>query len=282
MDLEDPEIMKELKKLGWDHAGGEDIEMNPEDSEIAELERRLEQEEMELEASMKGGDFKPISEHEIENMQLDEKDLENPEYLSELMELEGRHKEDVLQDHILQLDELKKTIAQKTSEAVKLRDAGKKDEALEVLKEIKIRKVEQDNLERMIKMHQIAQKAQASNKKPEVTPKPVKKQKAPAVEEEEDFDYDSIVSLPVMEWEMEQAARRKDEFLKDKMEFAIQMLTTNIQSGILSQEAYVENIQQKIEENKRIVEKASSDRARLMKHIELMEAELADIPDEEE
>lgn len=283
MDLEDPEIMKELRKLGWDHARDEDIELNPEDQEIAELERRLEEEEMELEASMQGRDFKPMSEHEIENIQLDEKDLENPEYLSELMELEGKRKEDVLQEHILQLDELKRIIASQTNKAVQLRNAGKRDEALEVLKEIKRLKVEQDNLERMIKMHQIAQKSQASNKKLEVAPKPVKKQNAPAVEEEEEFDYDSIVSLPVMEWEMEQAARRKDEFVKDKMEFAIQMLTTNIQSGILSQETYVENIQQKIEENKRIVEKANREvRARLMKHIELMEAELADIPDEEE
>jgi hypothetical protein len=283
MDLEDPEIMKELKKLGWDQARDEDFELNPEDQEIAELERRLEQEERELEASMKGADFRPMSEHEIENMQLDEKDLENPEYLSELMELEGKHKEDVLQEHVLQLDELKKIIAIQTNKAVQLRNAGNKDEALEILKEIKRLKVEQDNLERMIKMHQITQKPQASNKKPEVTPKPVKKQNAQVVEEEEEFDYDSIVSLPVMEWEMEQAARRKDEFVKDKMEFAIQMLTTNIQSGILSQETYVENIQQKIEENKKIVEKANREvRARLMKHIELMEAELADIPDEEE
>jgi hypothetical protein len=263
LDINDPKLMKELKAMGWDEQDDMDI-----DPELAELENQIEKEEDFLPKAHHG---KEMTEEEIANAKFDDNDLNDPELMAELDEAYDPEEDPVYQTE-LRIEQLKQQIETCKQNAFKEKQNGNKDAALQHLKVMKSLQVELETSEALLNIHKISQK----NKNPKQTNKP-----EAAAAPGEDFDFTSIVSMAVLEHEKEMALKRKRNDIVDTLDMQIDIISNNIQFGILTQEAYVDSIQRKILEYKAIVS-SGKDNGMYSKHIEIMEKELKEADDMDE
>ncbi|OMJ67453.1 hypothetical protein SteCoe_35379 [Stentor coeruleus] len=266
-DFKDPDLMNELKAMGW----SDDEENMDIDPELAEMEKEIEKEDN-YDPSMHQG--KQLTAEEIENMKFDEDDLDDPNLLAELEEAEDRSEDPVLK-MTNRCEELKQQIEVAKQTAIKYKQSGNKDKALEYIKAMKSLQVELESSENMLNVHQIAQRKKekgnkAGNSKP----------KEPAFLPDS-FDFTTIVSMSVLEYEKERALARKKKDIVDTIDMQIDIITNNINFGILTQEAYIESIESKIKEYDEIVKKGQ-DNGAYEKHLELMRKELEEANNMEE
>ena len=259
IDLKDPALMKELKEMGWNEE--DDMDLDP---ELMALEKEIEDDE---EIALPVSHGKEMTAEEIENAKFDDDDLNDPELLAEL---EGVHEsEDEINSRI---EELKKQIEISKQNALKEKQNGNKEKALDHLKLMKSLQVELESSAAILNVHKVAQSKEK---------KPVK-QKAEAPEPyDDDFDYTSIVSMNVLEFEKEKAARNRQSDIVDTIDMQISIISNNIEYGVITQEAYISNLQKKINEYKKIINDGG-DKNRYLKHIELMEKELQEASEMEE
>ena len=256
VDLNDPALMKELKGMGWDD--DEDMDIDP---ELADLEKQIEEEE----------DFvvpqgREMTAEEIENAKFDEDDLNDPDLEAELDEAEGRENDPVLQAS-LRIEHLEKEIELAKSNALREKANNNKEKALEYLKAMKSYEAELNSAKQLLSMHKITQK---ERKKKDTDPP-------------EDFDFSSIVSMSVLEYEKEQALKGKRNEVVETCDMQIDILTNNINLGIVSQEQYIENLQIKIKEYEGFCK--GPNKGFFLKHVQLMNQELqeaAEAGEEEE
>lgn len=251
INLKDPALMKELQGMGWDDEDDMDI-----DPELADLERQIEEEE-ENEPVHHG---KEMTAEEIENAQFDDDDLNHPDLLAELEEAEGNDKVNEVDSRI---EELKEQIEITRQNAIKEKQRGNKEAALNHLKLMKSLQVELESSEQLLNVHKLAQKNIGKNSKKNTDAPPP----------EDDFDYTSIVSVTALEFEKERAEQRKQLEVVETIEMQITIISNNIEFGVLSQEDYAKSLKDKVAEYKEIV-KSGKDRGTYAKHIELMEKEL--------
>ena len=250
IDINDPELMKELKGMGWDD---DDMDLDP---EMAELEKEIEDEE----------DFeipkgREMTAEEIEKAQFDDDDLMDPELEKELEEAEGRENDPALQASI-RIDTLTKQIEAAKANAIREKQNGDKDKALEHLKAMKSLQAELDSTQKLLTIHQITQKPKPDGQPPE------------------DFDFTSIVSLSVLEHEKDSATKRKKRDVVETIEMQIDILTNNINLGLLSQEDYIQSLESKIQEYSSLTTGPHS--KFYSKHVELMKQELEEAAQQEE
>lgn len=102
-------------------------------------------------------------------------------------------------------------------------------------------------------------------------------------DEDEGFDYSSVVSMGVMEYELNRAKQLGNEEVVATLAVKMKILQTNINMNLISFDRYAEDIQEKLNECKAQLKHASpKKREILLKHIELMQAELNHSQAEEE
>lgn len=266
-DFKDQDLMNELKAMGW----SDDDENMDIDPELAEMEKEIENDE-ELVPPVHQG--KQLTAEEIENMKFDEGDLDDPDLLAELEEAED-HSEDPVLKMTNRCEELKQQIEAAKQKALKYKQEGNREKALEYLKAMKSLQVELESSENMLNVHQIAQKNKEKGKKAGNS-----KPKDPAFLPDS-FDFTSIVSMSVLEYEKERALARKKKDIVDTIDMQIDIITNNINFGILTQEAYIQSIESKIKEYDEIVKKGQ-DNGAYEKHLELMRKELEEANNMEE
>ena len=235
VDLNDPKLLKELKEAGWEESEEEEFD----ESEL----------EQELEKQLQGVHAKFKFTENIEETQLNEEDLEDPDLAAELSELGGAPEPPREEQLTQQIESCKQ-------QALECKKQGSIEEAKEWLRKYKSLQLELQSLQKEKKVLEIARS---------------RKQ-----EEPEEFDYDSIVSMSVLEYEKEQAQRNKNQDLVEKLDMAIDLLTANINSGIISQEQYVASLHKKIQEHQLKPTKKTA------KHVQLMQQELEEDEEDEE
>ena len=254
VDLNDPALMKELKGMGWDD-DEEDMDIDP---ELADLEKQIEEEE---EFEVPHG--REMTAEEIENAKFDEDDLNDPDLEAELDEAEGRENDPALQAS-LRIDHLEKEIELAKAMALKEKANNNKEKALEYLKAMKSYEAELNSTKQLLSMHKITQK----EKKKRDTDPP------------EDFDFSSIVSMSVLEYEKEQALKGKKKDIVETCDMQIDILTNNINLGIVSQEQYIESLQLKVQEYEDLCK--GPNKGFFLKHVQLMNQELQEAAEAEE
>lgn len=282
LDLNDPKLMAELKQMGWEENDSVEIE-----DETRKLELEIEAEEQYMEKQNKKYGNKEYTEQDIEKMNLDERDLEDPDLLEELNEIGGAELQaQLMKQELERIESLKTKIENIKQQALAQKRAGNKEKALDFMKEYKSLEVELGNAEKILNVHNIAQKHKAQS--PAFDPQPKQKQN-PVIEstnmeiEDEEFDYDSIVSMSVLEHEKENFTKKKDKDMVEKFEMAISLLSTNIQAGIIDQEVYMNSLQNKIKEySAELLNKKGKIASMYNAHIKLMQEELEQASEEGE
>ena len=261
IDLNDPKLMKELQGMGW----GDDDNMDI-DPDLAELEKQIDEEEKN-EAPVHHG--KEMTAEEIENAHFDEDDLNDPALLAELEDAEDPE-DDKVGEVSNRIEELKQQIEISKQNALKEKARGNKEAALDHLKLMKSLQAELESSERLLTVHKLSQKGNPKQKKPNDAPPP-----------DEDFDYTTIVSVSVLDYEKERSVQRNKSEIVETIEMQITIITNNINFGILSQEAYVSGMQDQISEYKKLIA-AGNDRGTYSKHIQLMEQEIQEMSEMQE
>ena len=260
INLKDPKLMKELKEMGWDE--NDDMDIDP---ELEELEKEINDEEMVPEVYH----GKEMTAEEIENAKFDEDELNDPDLLAELEEAEDPEDDPVFQAN-KRISQLKDQIEICKQNALKEKEKNNRQAALEHLKLMKSLQVELESSEKLLSVHKISQKNSAKPSKKNDDPPP-----------EEDFDYTSVVSIPVLEYEKERAVKRNDNDVVDSIDMQINIITNNINFGILTQEGYIKSLEDKIKEYKKALAKKEG-KGTLAKHVEIMENELKEASEMEE
>jgi hypothetical protein len=194
---------------------------------------------------------------DFDETQFRDEDLDDPELEREMRELEQEERKEQAEQLQTRLDESKER-------ALSLKAQGRIEEAKTEMREIMAIKKELDDL-----------KAEIAAAEPK-----------PAVldldSDDEGFDYASVVSMSVMEYELGKAKQRRDVDVTATLELKISLLTTNINMNLVSMDKYAEDISHKVRQTKQLLAQATpAQRAVLQKHIELMQTELKHLEQED-
>eukprot|EP01022_Parablepharisma_sp_SALTPOND_P020090 TRINITY_DN355_c0_g1_i1.p1 TRINITY_DN355_c0_g1~~TRINITY_DN355_c0_g1_i1.p1 ORF type:complete len:896 (-),score=202.27 TRINITY_DN355_c0_g1_i1:4495-7182(-) len=294
----------DLKELGLDGDEEEDPEM-----------RELEKEARNFKFDVKG---KEMREEDLEKMDVNEEDLNDPEILKELGEFGEEDDKEEQEEARKKLEKLEAEIKKCISSALGHKKKGETKEAIQFIKQKKA--LEQEKAKLLQEFPQLANKEkQEPNKAPEpekppqqLVKKEVKKEqvkvnipslgdvsKLPLEELEiKIHNLDRMAAVSVMDAEMELMTQKASKASKDdaalfeekkgSIEFRRNMLVNNIQMGLVTQEKYMAEIAAELDYEKAMLEalkksnSKSEDIKRVEKRIELINQELAGPPPEEE
>lgn len=284
-------------------------------------------EDPELAALMKEGDkmFNPragggMKEVDIDKMDLNDADLDDPELLKEIGELGGEDSKQELEAARGKLGKIEADIKAHVSQALNYR---KQNNTQEALKHLKAKKLLEAEKKKLLEEHpELALQSKPEPSKPEAPPQPAapakreakkesKSQQVTAVADIKDVgkldmetletevhSVEKIEAVSVLDAEIKlmkakAAGSSKDdaEFYKEKkeqLEFRRNMLVNSIQSGFTSQDAYMKAIQKEAAHERGLLEMLkrngakSEDIKRVESRIKLIEVEMQPPEEEEE